>query len=643
MIQTKPDLLPWLLPVSKDLRDEMRLLGRGAGPVEAARLRALAGQALDLDQLTALDRLLGKAAGRLEEGAAPLERLRFALLADGSTEFLAPALRATGLRHGFLLEVYRPAYGQATAEAMDPESGLAAFRPQAGLVAGTPQGLRLTEATLDAEAAAAAVHIALETTRRQVAGIRAQGAAMVLVQTLPQAGLSWAGNLDRRIAGSPRGMIAAYNAGLAELAGEQGLILLDAEAMAAAVGAGIWFDAGLWHRAKVPMALDAIPLHAEHVCRLLAAARGRSAKCLVLDLDNTCWGGVIGDDGLDGIRLGQGSADGEAFLAVQAYALALKARGIVLAVCSKNDDAVARSPFLSHPDMMLRLEDITVFVADWSDKATNVARIAKTLNIGTDALVLLDDNPAERARVRQSYPEVRVPEVGDDPALYPAILSQAGYFETAALTADDARRAEQYRANALRLAQMEEIGDYDAYLASLEMRCEIRRFDATGRARIVQLINKSNQFNLTTRRYTETEVGRMETDPGVLALQVRLSDRFGDNGMVSVVVFRKGGTDWICDTWLMSCRVLKRRVEDAVLNVVVEAARREGAARLVGEYIPSSKNAMVAGHFEALGFTADGATPGGGTRWALPLEGFRPVAPPMEVAAAAVLDPEPAA
>jgi len=354
--------------------------------------------------------------------------------------------------------------------------------------------------------------------------------------------------MDRRAPGSPAAQVAAVNAAMADLCDSHAAVLFDVDALAALVGRDAWCDIGLWHRAKQPVALEFVPLYAEKFAQLLRALRGRAGKCLVLDLDNTCWGGIIGDDGLEGIAIGHGSAAGEAHLALQHYALDLKARGVVLAVCSKNEEAAARLPFEKHPDMALRLDDIAVFVANWTDKASNLAHIAKVLNIGVDALVFLDDNPAERA-----------------------------------LSADDAQRAEQYRANAQRAVAMETIGDYDAYLRSLDMVCTLAPFDRTGRTRIAQLINKSNQFNLTTRRYTEADVAAMETDPDIFALQVRLTDKFGDNGMISVVVFRKGPRDWVCDTWLMSCRVLKRRVEEAVLAAVAYAARAEGAQRLVGE------------------------------------------------------------
>ncbi len=620
MFELSRGRLPWLIPAPEDFRKTVKALSAGDAPVDGSRLVALAGHDLDIDGLIALDRAVAKLSGRITGSA--LGRVKLALLAQATTDYAAPAIRASALRHGILVETYVPAYGQAMAEVMDPSSGLRTFGAEMALVAETPQSLGLTRSFIDPADGAAAVAGAVAMLRSLVEGLQAAGIRTVILQTLVAPADPWAGHLDRRAGGALAAQIAAVNQGMADLCASHAAVLFDADAIAGLVGRALWSDAGLWHRAKVPFALDFAPLYGEKFGQLLRALKGRSSKCLVLDLDNTCWGGIIGDDGLEGIAIGQGSGQGEAFLAIQHHALALKARGVVLAVCSKNEEAAAKLPFEKHPDMALRLDDIAVFVANWTDKASNLAHIARVLNIGVDALVFLDDNPAERERVRQELPQVAVPEVGDDPTRYPAMLAQAGYFETVGLSSDDAQRAEQYRANAERAVAMETIGDYDAYLRSLDMVCTIAPFDPVGRTRIAQLINKSNQFNLTTRRYTEAEVAAMETDPGLFTLQVRLVDKFGDNGMISVVIFRKGADAWVCDTWLMSCRVLKRRVEEAVLATVAAAAREAGASRLVGDYLPSPKNAMVEGHFGTLGFTEAGPVDGNGTRWTLDLADY---------------------
>lgn len=629
MVDVANGRLSWLTPAPDDFRGRLKDIRAGTAP--AAALGALAAHDLDIDRLMALDKAV-RVVGPGETGAVPL---RLALLSEATTDYAAPAIRATGLRHGFAIETYLPDYGQAMSEALAPASGLHAFGAEMALVAETAESLGLMRAAVDPEAGRAAVAAATAKLTTLVEALQGAGIRTVILQTLPLPAEPWAGHLDRRAPGAPAAQIAAVNAAMADLCESHAALLFDADALAALVGRAAWSDAGLWHRAKVPFALEFVPLYAEKLVQLLRALRGRGSKCLVLDLDNTCWGGVIGDDGLEGIRIGQGSGEGEAFLALQQYALSLKARGVVLAVCSKNDEANARLPFEAHPDMALGLDDIAVFVANWTDKASNLAHIAKVLNIGVDALVFLDDNPAERARVRQELPQVAVPEVGDDPAGYPAALAHGGYFETVGLSSDDAARAEQYRANAQRNVALETLGNYDDYLRSLDMVCTVAPFDAVGRTRIAQLINKSNQFNLTTRRYSEAEVAAMEADPQTVTMQVRLVDRFGDNGMISVAIFRPGDHDgrpaWICDTWLMSCRVLKRRVEEAVLDTAVRAARAAGAEVIVGDYLPSAKNAMVAEHFPTLGFAPAGPVPGQaeGRRFVLDLDHHAPPDLPM--------------
>jgi FkbH-like protein len=364
-----------------------------------------------------------------------------------------------------------------------------------------------------------------------------------------------------------------------------------------------------------------MPIYAEHVARLLGALRGRSRKCLVLDLDNTVWGGVIGDDGLEGIKLAQGDATGEAHLTLQEMALTLRRRGIVLAVSSKNEEAVARAPFQKHTEMLLKEDDFAVFQANWQDKATNIKAIAEELCLGLDAMVLVDDNPMERDLVRQMLPQVAVPELPEDPALYARTLAAAGYFESIAFSAEDRERAEMYQSNARRVALQKQAGDLDAYLASLEMEIVFAPFDRTGRARISQLINKSNQFNLTTRRYSEADVAVAEGDRAVFTLQVRLIDRFGDNGMICVIICGPGNDErrsWEIDTWLMSCRVLGRKVEQMVLREILMAAREAGMETLVGVYRPSEKNAMVRDHYAKLGFFKLREEANGTTIWALP-------------------------
>jgi FkbH-like protein len=491
--------------------------------------------------------------------------------------------------------------------------------------------LGLARARFDADDAEAAVQSAIDYVGSLRDGAHVNVGAGAILQTLAPPPETLFGSYDAQLPGSVSRMIARFNQLLVEKVLGEGDLLLDAGFIAQTVGLATWHDPLRWHDAKMPFALDAVPLYADHLCRLLAAARGLSRKCLVLDLDNTLWGGVIGDDGLNGIKLGQGSARGEAHLAVQSLALELRRRGIILAICSKNEEAAALIPFREHDEMLLKEDHISVFVANWVDKATNLKEIAKTLNIGTDSFVFLDDNPAERERVRQEMPEVAVPEIGDEASDYVRLLSMAGYFEAITFGDEDRKRADMYQANAQRVSALQKVGNLDDYLESLEMVCTITPFDGLGRGRIAQLINKSNQFNLTTRRYTEAQVAEVEAAAEKFAIQVRLVDRFGDNGMISAVIFDRGDEEWRCDTWLMSCRVLGRRGEEAVLAHVAAAARAAGASSLIGEYLPTPKNVIVEKHFEKLGFSHCADRADGGTVWALDLESYRPPELPMRI------------
>ncbi len=464
-----------------------------------------------------------------------------------------------------------------------------------------------------------------------VDGLRPSVKSAILLQTVAPPLDPLFGSFDRVYLGSPFAMIESLNRRIANWASQGRVILVDIARLATSIGLETWHEPGHWHASKLAFSPRLIPVYADIVARAIAAVLGKSKKCLVLDLDNTLWGGVIGDDGLAGIKLGQGSSTGEAFLSIQTMALELRSRGVILAVCSKNEEDAARSPFRKHPDMLLREDHIAVFQANWSDKATNLKAIAGALNIGVDALVLLDDNPAERLQVRTALPLVGVPELPDDPALYPRAMAAAGYFEAVGFSKEDQLRAESYQANSQRAQALSSSRDLGAYLASLDMVCAIGRVDALSRSRVAQLINKSNQFNLTTRRYSEAEVELAENDPSQHAIQIRLSDRFGDNGIISVIIANKLGEAWEFDTWLMSCRVLGRRVEEAALAHFVAAAASEGAKRLIGRYFPSPKNRMVASHYQSLGFTLTRTALDGATEWRLDLADYEPPDLPIKI------------
>ena len=592
---------------------------------------ALANAPLDFIKTDMLDGAFRKAfpAPPAEGLLAPPVRL--AVLGSSTTKHLHAGLRVAGLRRGFYVDIYEPDYGQYWFELLDGTSPLHAFAPNAVLFAFDARHMtRGLHPLADAAAADAAVAESIAHVTACWRQARASFDATLLQQTVLPAFPNLAGQNEHVLPGSPAAAVPRLNAALRAAAGAAGVHLVAVDARAARDGIGAWTSDTFWHRAKQEIALTAAPLYGDMAMRLLAARFGRSAKCLVLDLDNTLWGGVVGDDGVEGLALGQGSAEGEAFVAFQSYARDLAGRGVILAVCSKNDEANALGPFERHPEMVLKRADIACFVANWDDKATNLRRIAETLNIGLDALVFVDDNPFERNLVREKLPQVAVPEVAEDPSTFAKCLADAGYFEALALTEEDKLRGAQYQANAARASLAGNANDIGDYLASLEMRLIWNRFDAIGQSRIAQLINKSNQFNLTTRRYGEDDVRQMMSDPDCIGLQLRLVDRFGDNGMIAVVILRREGDAAVIDTWLMSCRVLSRKVEEATLFIIADAAERWGVAALRGVYLPTTKNHMVKDHYKKLGFTPI-VTVEPGDWYELRISGYEPPTLPMVI------------
>jgi FkbH-like protein len=505
-------------------------------------------------------------------------------------------------------------------------------KPDAVLFALDYRALPLRISLGDREAAAAGVEGAIGYLEALGNGIKAGSNAVCIFQTFAPPVETLFGSLDRALPGTLRNLIGGINRALAESLIGSGDVLLDVATLAETVGLAEWHNTALWNMGKFSFSDEFIPLYGDHVARTVAALRGKSRKALILDLDNTVWGGVIGDDGLEGIQIAQGDARGEAHLAVQRMALDLRQRGIVLAVSSKNTDEVAREPFEKHPEMLLKLDHIAVFQANWNDKATNIQAIAEELSLGLDAMVFLDDSPVERGLVRKLLPQVAVPELPEEPAYYARTLAAAGYFEATAFATEDLKRAGFYQDNAKRASLQKQVGGVDAYLASLDMTITFQPFGATGRARIVQLINKSNQYNLTTRRYTDPEIAAAELDPEVLTLQVRLSDIFGDNGMISVIICRPGDAGvWEIDTWLMSCRVLGRKVEHMVLREILDHARVAGVHKLAGIYCPTDRNKLVVDHYARLGFAKVSEEESGLTRWELAVARAAPDSAPMRV------------
>jgi FkbH-like protein len=616
----------WLLNPT-DFRGQLKAATALAeGRERCERLAALAQHRLGFLETIQLDRALVEAVRSPVEGFA---RVRLAMLSACTVDHLAPAIRVAGLRRGLVLDVYLGSYGQYRQEILDPASGLQGFAPEIVVLAlAAREFVANVPLAAGEEEAEQALARAVAELRELWGAARGRFNCVVIQQSLLDISEPVFGSYDRFMPGAPSRLVARLNDLLAEAARDDNVLLLDLERESARSGIDEWFDVARWLQGKMEISPQAAPRYGELVARVVAALLGRSRKCLVLDLDNTLWGGVVGDVGLHGIVLGEGSALGEAYLCFQRYAKVLKDRGIILAVCSKNDPAIAEAVFRDHPDMVLKRSDIAAFVADWNDKAESIRSIAGALNIGLDSLVFVDDNPAERARIRESLPMVAVPELPDDPAGYVRCIADAGYFEAVSFTHEDRQRTVQYAANVEREALKGLSQTVDDFLRGLEMSVSYGPILPVDLLRASQLLNKTNQFNTTTRRYSTQELSALAAMPGGLALQFRLFDRFGDNGLVSVMTLRPSDDPEVLDieNWVMSCRVFGRQLEFEAMNIAVETTRERGVRALHAAFIPTERNGVSRGVFESLGFLRLSAPDNtqGASRWLLHIADYAP-------------------
>lgn len=367
------------------------------------------------------------------------------------------------------------------------------------------------------------------------------------------------------------------------------------------LGQSLFYDASYYYNAKISVSTEALPYVAKAVIDVVNSMAGKIKKCVVLDLDNTLWGGIIGDDGVNNIEIGEGGV-GHAFKNFQRWLKQLKECGIILAVCSKNDEATARAPFEQREEMILKLEDISIFVANWDDKATNIKMIQQSLNIGMDSFVFIDDNPFERNLVKSVLPEVEVPELPPDPAGYLQFLQNGNYFDTISFVKDASDRTKQYQAEFQRKKTESAFASVDDYLKSLEMIGETKYFDEQHTARIAQLTQRSNQFNLRTIRYTEEEIREIAAADDRIGIYYILRDKFGNHGLVGVVILNLEGEEAFIDTWLMSCRVLKRGMEEFIINQMIKRLMEHRVKKITAEYVPTAKNGMVKDIYKKMGF-----------------------------------------
>lgn len=580
---------PTVLAQRARLRANQGRLSEAIADLQSA-LASSAPYALFAKSEKLVERLIASAAW------APRRKARLALLASSTTAILAPVLRATAFARGVELEIYQGLYGNFRQEVLDPNSGLYRFQPDLAIVLVNHRDLHLGPLEDN--------HFAMRFAEglRDLWALLRQRSACHIIQLgldLPPHG-AW-GSLEDTLAEGRRRAIASANLTLSANL-PTGISFLDPNALVAELGDRFWSDTQ-WYSAKQYPAPSALPRLADYLCAHSMAALGLSSKVLAVDLDNTLWGGVIGEDLLGGIRVGPPTPDGEAFVALQQYLKELQQRGVLLAVCSKNNRADAEAPFRQHEAMVLKLDDFAAFAANWNDKAGNLRTIAADLALGLDSFVFLDDNPMERAWVRSQLPQVIVPECGSKPWEMLAALERGLYFETICLTREDRQRHENYRANQARSALKHDAASLEDFLESLEMVAEDGPVDDHTLARVTQLVNKTNQFNLTTRRYTEEQVRAMALSPDWWCRWFRLADRFGDHGLIGAILAHRSSRRWTVDTWLMSCRVLGRNMEQFMAACLLQSAWQSGAAEVVGRYVPTEKNGLVQDLYPRMGFT----------------------------------------
>lgn len=537
--------------------------------------------------------------------AAKEGELRIAVAGAATTDLIARAVAVGAAQEGIAPVVYQSPFGAWRQEALDGGSALHKFAPDLVVLvtdwrdAVTPLPLGTPGAEVDA-----AIAHTIAGYRAVWDALRAGAANRRIVQHLPAAPAAQLGGIaELRNPASPRAQVTAMRAAM--LAAGPDIAFLDTEGLAP--------DAAAWFGAKLPFAQDNLPDYVARFRSVLRQITGRAKKVLALDLDNTLWGGVIGDDGVEGLALGPDTPKGEAFAAFQTYAQALAARGVVLAVCSKNDPAVAATGF-THPHSVLAASDFPAFECAWTDKAGGLRRIAQTLNLGLDSIVFVDDNPAECALIRAELPEVTVVELGDDPAAFIALLEEGRWFEAQGLSAEDLARGAAYQARAQATASQADAADLDTFLKTLEMRGRVFIAEGAALTRIAQLEGKTNQFNLTTRRHNDAAIAAFAARPDAIVLAATLADKFGDHGLVSSLIAVVEGDALLIESWLMSCRVFSRTLEHFMLREVIAQARARGLTRIIGNYVSTPKNTVVADLYPRLGFTE--VEPG--TRWERP-------------------------
>lgn len=554
----------------------------------------------------------------LKQNYNGLKAIKVALLGDSATQFLVQALRAIGYEAGYDLQIWEAEFNQIERQVYDPGSEFFEFKPEIVIIFQSTHKLLTKYNKTKPDYLHQLADQRIEEVRTIVSAINDQLNAKIIYYNYANINDSVFGNYAHKLELSFPFQLTKLNYELMQFALQvSNFYICDLSSIQHQLGKSVSFQTSVYINTEMVLSIDALPYVAKQTVDMMAAMNGQSKKCVILDLDNTVWGGVIGDDGIENIQIGS-LGIGKAFTEFQYWIKKLKNRGIIVAVCSKNNESVAKEPFEKHPDMVLRLDDIAVFIANWENKADNIRQIQSILNIGFDSMVFLDDNPFERNIVRDNIPGITVPELPTDPADYLEYLYTLNLFETISYSNEDTERTKLYQVEAQRSVLQQKFTNEDEFLESLNMLSLVEPFNKFNTPRVAQLSQRSNQFNLRTIRYTESDIELISNSDNFYTFAFTLEDKFGDNGLICVIVLKAVDHEKVfIETWLMSCRVLKRGMEQFTLNTIANFANEKGFRYLIGEYIPTAKNEMVKDHYAKLGFTAQA------NQWQLDLENYK--------------------
>lgn len=544
--------------------------------------------------------------------------IKIAILGDSSTQLLVQVIKGYGYTEKINFEIYEADYQQIERQIADFSSDLYKFNPEYVIIFESTEKLINDFYKLGKVNQKKYADTHIERIKNLWDKVNSKLNCKIINFNYVEINDNIFGNYGNKVETASIYQIRKLNLNLMESAREyKNIFINDVCTLQNINGRNNSFDSRLYISSNIVFNLDFLPMIAKSIVDIIKAASGKINKCLILDLDNTVWGGIIGDDGINNIQIGE-LGIGKAFSEVQMWAKQLKERGIILAICSKNSENIAKEPFLNHPDMILHLDDISIFVVNWENKVSNIKYIQSVLNIGFDSMVFVDDSSFERDMIKKMLPEITVPELPEDPVDYVPYLKSLNLFETISYSNEDSNRTKKYQYEAKRARFKTYFSSIDDYLKNLNMIAEVSEFDDYHIPRIAQLTQRSNQFNLRTKRYTEKDIDKIRKSNQYITRYFKLEDKFGEHGLISIVILKKIDSDSVfVDTLIVSCRVLKRGMEEFIFNKIVNLAASEGCKKIIGEYLSTSKNALVKDIFKEFGFAKEE------DKWILDVKNYR--------------------